>query len=119
MRDFDVIELPHAAGEGKPREVRVVEDTPYLKLSLITLRNGEVLPEHSTPMPVTLQAVSGSGTVRVGERAERIAPGRMVVLSHGVEHEITPDAGSDLVLLVHHLKAARHGGERPWTGEQG
>lgn len=119
MEDLRTLDLPRSAGDGAPKEVRVIDDNPHLKLVLVILRRGAVLPEHSTPMPITLQALSGSGTVRVGDRAEPLGPGRLVLVAPGASHEVTAAAETDLVVLLHQVKAARHGGERPWTGELG
>ena len=97
------VDLPVAQAPGPPREVRVLVDEPALKLASIVLRNGTVLPTHRSDVPVTIVALSGRGAVVVG--AERLAldPAHAVVLAAGVPHAVEPDAGGDLVLLVHHL----------------
>ncbi len=98
-----VVELPTAAGTGEPREVSVLVDEPALKLVSITLRQGTVLGEHHAPIPVTIQALVGAGTVVVGTERLRLDPAHAVVLAAGVAHSVEPDAGTDLILLVHHL----------------
>jgi quercetin dioxygenase-like cupin family protein len=98
-----VVDFPSAVGPGQPREVRVLIDEPALKLVTIVLRQGTLLPEHSAPIPVTIQALQGVGTVIAGTERFRIDPTHAVVLSASVLHAVQPDPGTDLVLLVHHL----------------
>lgn len=40
-------------------------DVPQLELASITLCHGTVLPEHASLMSISIQAVSGSGTIGV------------------------------------------------------
>ena len=98
-----VVELPVPAGPGEPREVHVLVDEPALKLATIVLRRGTVLPVHQSPVPVTIQALQGAGTVTTGSERFRIDPAHGVVLAPNVPHAVEPDAQTDLVLLVHHL----------------
>lgn len=110
-----VVAVPAATPEGKDKDVEMLLDTPHLKLARITLRHGTVLEEHSAPMPVTIQVLRGSGTIQFKDRTEKISPDRMVVLAPDVAHAVTPDAGTDLELLIHHLKATP-GGKGPGAG---
>ncbi len=98
-----VVELPGAPGAGPPRQARVLVDEPAVKLASIVLRGGTVLPTHHSAVPVTIVALSGSGTVVAGAERLRLDPTHAVVLAPNVPHAVEPDAGSDLVLLVHHL----------------
>ncbi|MBL0213407.1 MAG: AraC family ligand binding domain-containing protein [Myxococcales bacterium] len=102
-----VVLVPVPPGDGDGREVRTLLDVPQLKLASIILRRGTVLPEHAAPMPVTIQAVAGSGTVRIGAKRVRLDAAHMVFLAPNTVHEIEPDPGTDVVLLVHHLRGGR------------
>ena len=103
------VELPGTPGTGEPREVRVLVDEPALKLASIVLRAGTVLPTHHSEVPVTIVALQGSGTVVAGAERLRLDPTHAVVLAPRVPHAVEPDAGTDLVLLVHHLgRGAEH-----------
>jgi quercetin dioxygenase-like cupin family protein len=105
------VELPTAAGPGQPREVRVLVDEPALKLVTIILRQGTALPEHHSPVPVVIQALQGVGTVTAGSEHFRLDPAHAVLLAPNVPHAVTPDDGTDLVLLVQH--AGRREAARP------
>lgn len=103
------VDLPGAPGAGEPREVKVLVDEPALKLVTITLRGGTVLATHHAAVPVTITALQGSGTVVAGAERLRVDATHAVVLTPGVPHAVEPDAGTDLVLLVHHLgRGAEH-----------
>ncbi len=101
------VDLPSASANGQAKEMKVLLDAPGVKIAAITLRGGTVLEEHSAPVPVTIQALKGTGTVRIGEASEKVGPDRLVYLAPGVPHSVVPDKESDLVLLVHHLKTPR------------
>lgn len=101
------IELPGVPGEGSPREVRVLVDEPSLKVLSIVLRAGTVLPEHVVRAPVTITALEGSGTVLADGERLRLDATHAVSLAPGVPHEVEPDEGTDLVLMVH----------QAWCGE--
>jgi quercetin dioxygenase-like cupin family protein len=105
-RGYQTVQLPSAAGEGKPIEPRVVADTPHVKSVVIILRKGATLTEHSSPHPVAIQTLSGQGTLRLGKKLEKLSSTQMVLLDPGVKHEVVPAKGKDLVLLVHHLKTS-------------
>ena len=96
------VEFPVPPGTGEPREVRVLVDEPPMKLVTIVLRRGTVLPEHHSAVPVTIQALEGSGTVIAGKERLRIDRAHAVVLAENVPHTVKPDGETDLVLLVHH-----------------
>lgn len=96
--------LPAGDDEGRPIEPGPLLDAPHLKLMTIILRDGAVLPEHRASSPVTIQAVSGSGVARIGDETHRLDANHFVSLAPGVPHAVEPDAGTDMVLLVHYLR---------------
>lgn len=92
------------AAEGAPKEVAVLADLPAVKIVAITLRAGTPLPEHSAPVPVTLEAAFGSATLQVGDTRTLLAPGSFVVLDANTPHAVTPVGAAPVVVLVHHHK---------------
>lgn len=103
-----VFELPSVGSSDLAKEAKIVADAPATKIATIVLRRGTVLPEHASPVAVTIVALSGAGTVVVGAERLRIDAAHGVLLAPGASHSVEPDAGTDLVLLVHHLGQA-HG----------
>ena len=84
----------------------MISDDPAVKLVTITLRKGTVLPAHSAPVPVTIQALRGAGTIVVGTARHRLDATHAIVLAAGTAHAIEPDAEADMIVLVHHLGRA-------------
>ncbi|MBP9085752.1 MAG: AraC family ligand binding domain-containing protein [Kofleriaceae bacterium] len=97
-----VFELPGKVGAGTPREVKMLVELPELKVATIILRRGTVLPPHNSRRHVTIVALQGAGTVTAGPETFRIDATHAVLLAPGVQHDVTPDANTDLVLLVQH-----------------
>lgn len=100
-----VVELPARPGPGNPRDVAMLVDIPGLKLATIVLRRGTLLPTHQSERAVTIVALQGAGTVTAGTESLRIDATHAVVLAPNQPHAVQPDAGTDLVLLVHHVGA--------------
>lgn len=101
---YQAITLPARAGQGKPIESRVVADTPHVKTVIIILRKGATLPEHDSPHAAAIQALRGKGQIRFGTHVDQLSPTQMVLVDPGVKHEVIAAKGTDLVLLVHHMK---------------
>ena len=104
---FRPLTLPEPNPDGPDREVTVVLDAPHLKIVAIALRRGTVLPEHTAPVPVVIQAAAGAGTAVLGDQRARLDATHAVTLAPNVPHAVEPDAGSDMTLLVFHLRGAR------------
>lgn len=96
--------LPAANPTGPDRQVHVVLDAPHLKIVSIALRRGTPLPEHTAPVPVVIQADAGSGHAIVGDQRVRLDATHAVTLAPNVPHAVEPDAGTDMTLLVFHLR---------------
>lgn len=107
------VSLSTEVAEGEPPgpqvHPQVVADTPHVKTVVITLRDGATLPVHSSPHPAIIQALSGQGHAVMGEAREELSPARMLLLDPGVKHEVVAAEGTDLVLLVHHMKTQGSG----------
>jgi quercetin dioxygenase-like cupin family protein len=98
------IELPHDMGTGKDREVQTLLADTWRKLVLIRLRNGVLLADHSARVPITIQAVVGKGTLRVGDHTFALAPGVIVPVDAHAEHNV--QAEPELALLVTFFRQA-------------
>jgi quercetin dioxygenase-like cupin family protein len=90
---------------GAPKEVSVIADLPAVKIVAITLRGGTTLPEHTAPVPVTIQAAHGAATLTVAGATTPLAQGAFVVLDANTPHAVTPIDSAPVTVLVHHLKA--------------
>lgn len=104
---FRALTIPASTSSGPDREVTVVLDAPHLKVVAIALRRGTVLPEHTAPVPVVIQAASGAGTAVLGDQRVRLDGSHPLSLAPGVPHAVEPDAGTDMTLLVFHLRGGK------------
>ncbi len=52
------------------------------------MRRGAVLDDHSARFPITIQALAGSGTLRIGEEAYELNPGIVVPVDAHVIHRV-------------------------------
>lgn len=98
------VTVQRPAADGPPKEVEVVADLPAVRIVAITLRQGTTLPEHTAPLPVTIEAAHGTATLTVGGETTPLEPGSFVVLDANVTHAVTPTDDAPVTVLVHHHK---------------
>jgi quercetin dioxygenase-like cupin family protein len=103
------VALPKASSGAKQVQSTTLLETPHLKLVSIVIPKSGVLPAHSDAVQVSIQALSGTGELRIGERSERLDATHAVVLAPGMEHEVRAGSDTDLVLLVHHVAVGPKG----------
>ncbi len=113
-----VVELPSSAGSGDGKEVTVLLDESYLKLATIALRHGTLLPAHSAPVPTTVHVLEGKGVIHVGGQPVPVSRGTVVSLAAGEEHDVVPETGGNMLLLVHYLRGARGNTSPPPPGHK-
>jgi quercetin dioxygenase-like cupin family protein len=83
------VHLATTIGEGPDQEVKKVYQGAWTQLMQITLRNGKPLATHQAKEAVTIQCISGEGTLVV-DGGSRIAltPGVVVLLEPNVAHAV-------------------------------
>ena len=64
----------------------------------------KVLPEHVAPVPVIIQAAAGAGTVILGDQRVHLDGTHPVSLAPNVPHAVEPEAGTDVTLVVFHVR---------------
>ena len=94
--------LQISIGEGKDRQVELLLESTRRKLIQITLRNEAILAKHSAPLPITIQAVAGSGTLYISEAREAVEllPGTLVTIETGIVHEIEAHPAVSILLTM-------------------
>ena len=75
-------------GDGPNQSVEKLHENEWTKLVQITIRNGATLAKHAAKEPVTIQCVSGSGTLVIGETRIPLTAGVIVPLEPNVEHAV-------------------------------
>src|ERR1043165_8907043 len=85
------IYLPQEIGDGKDREVQVLLSDRWRKLVLIRLRRGGLLADPSARVPITIQAIAGTGILRVGSDEHALHPGVIVPVDAHAIHSVQAD----------------------------
>ena len=93
------VHLATTIGEGPDQEVKRLHQGEWTQLVQITLRNGKPLTTHQAKEAVTIQCISGEGTLVLGS-GERIAmvPGVVVLLEPNVAHAV--ESAPEVSVLV-------------------
>jgi quercetin dioxygenase-like cupin family protein len=107
------IQLPHEIGDGNDREVRMLLSDRRRKLVLIQLRRGALLADHSAKVPITIQAILGKGTLRVGPDAHPLVPGVIVPVDAHVVHSVRAEPA--VAILVSFFRNGEISGEDDTT----
>ncbi len=94
----NAIVLPHVIGAGKDREIQILLADRWRKLVLIQLRRGALLADHSARVPITIQALAGKGSLRLGSEEHVLTPGVLVAVDAHVIHNVQGDP--DVAILV-------------------
>jgi quercetin dioxygenase-like cupin family protein len=97
-RDDQLIDESLLAKHG--RSARTLSKEGPLRLTLIALAAGGVLPSHSTDGPVTIHVLEGSVTFTALEQEYPLAAGDVLILAAGVQHAARSSDGVRFLLTV-------------------
>ena len=81
-------------------DVRRVYESEYALSSIITLKPGEKLIRHITPVDVFFYVISGTGVVEVGEERETVFADTVIDSPKGIPHCWYNESEEDLRVLV-------------------
>jgi quercetin dioxygenase-like cupin family protein len=84
------------AGSG-PSSTTLVKH-PDLRVVLVTMRRGEVMPEHRTVARITVQALTGRLRLNIAGKREELAGGELLVLDRDLVHNV--EAVEDCAFLL-------------------
>ena len=110
---YTAIVLPRTISSGKPREVQTLLADQWRKLVLIHIRQGTLLADHSARVPITVQAIVGTGILRIGDDEYVLTPGVIVPIDAHVVHNV--QASPDLSILVTFFRQPEQTGEPDTT----
>jgi len=88
--------LPHPTGLN----VKQVYQTEHVHIMNLTLQAGEKSATHPTPVDVLFYCIRGTGKIEVGDEAEIISAGEIVVCPRDVVHTALASEGEEFELLV-------------------
>jgi quercetin dioxygenase-like cupin family protein len=85
------------------RTARTIVKEGPLRLTVMAIAPGGLLPAHSTPAHVTIHVLDGAVTFRAAGREYSLNTGDILVVGSGVEHEARSATGVVFLLTVVHL----------------
>jgi quercetin dioxygenase-like cupin family protein len=88
-------------GEGASgRRAETLVKTDRLRLVLVTMRAGASLDEHTSPGPITIQALRGRFVVSARDREHALNEGGLIALDAGVPHAVRALADGAFLLTI-------------------
>jgi quercetin dioxygenase-like cupin family protein len=105
----DVMSIDQALLTARGRSARtLVKDGP-LRLTIMGLAAGGVLPSHRTEHPVSIQVVQGDVTFSALDREYTLTTGDVLIFAAGVEHSARSTGGASFLLTVAYVAPAVQG----------
>jgi len=99
MKILDVLEAP---GKPNPHGVSVtpVYQSPYAAVMHISLKPGESLKRHITPVDVFFYVLEGNGTVEIGDERQHVRRDMIIESPAGIPHLLENDSDAVFRVLV-------------------
>jgi len=99
LSDVPVLETAHNV------DARNIYNTKDAMVTVITLKPGQSLKKHITPVDVAFYVLQGEGVVQIGEEKQTILADTLVESPKDILHAWYNESDSDLVFMV--IKAPR------------
>jgi len=81
-------------------DVRKLYDTEHAQVMHITLRPGESLKKHITPVDVFFYVLEGEGQVEIGEEVRTVSKDTLIDSPARIPHRLTNNGTKDFRFLV-------------------
>lgn len=94
----DVLEEARASGAGRAART-LVKDGP-LRMTIVGITAAGSLHEHKAGGPVSIQALTGTARVNVGERSVDLGEKQTLVLGRDITHSVAADADAVILLTI-------------------
>lgn len=86
-------------------DARNIYNTPDAMVTIITLKPGQSLKRHITPVDVAFYVIKGSGIIEIGDEKEQVEEGTLVESPKDILHCWYNESKTDLTFMV--IKAPR------------
>lgn len=86
-------------------DARNIYDTPDAMITVITLKPGQSLKRHITPVDVAFYVIDGEGVVEIGDEIQRVSTGTLVESPKDIVHCWYNESTKPLQFMV--VKAPR------------
>jgi mannose-6-phosphate isomerase-like protein (cupin superfamily) len=99
MRIVNALEAPEAPN---PHDVtaRALHNSEHVQVSMVTLKSGEALKRHVTPVDVFFYVVEGEGFVEIGDEQESVSADMLIDSPAGIPHRLMNESERDFRFLV-------------------
>jgi quercetin dioxygenase-like cupin family protein len=99
MKIIKAIEMPEKENVHQV-SVRPLHATEHVQTILITLKEGEFLKKHITPVDAFFYIIKGTGTVEIGDEQETVSDGTLIHSPANIPHRLANGGKSDFQFLV-------------------
>jgi quercetin dioxygenase-like cupin family protein len=96
-------------------DARNLYSAPEAMITVITLKPGQSLKRHITPVDVAFYVLSGTGVVEIGEERQEVAADTLVESPKGIVHCWHNKSAEPLRFMV--IKAPRPTGKTVFVGD--
>lgn len=97
-----ITDIATVASGPNPHNVdaRKIYDSPHAVAVVITLRPGEALKKHITPVDVFFYVLEGSAVIEIGSEKQTVGKDMLVESPARIPHRWTNEGNSDFRVLV-------------------
>ncbi len=97
-----VVEVKRIQSKPNPHGVdaRGISDTMNAQVAHITLKPGESLKKHTTPVDVIFYVLEGRGVVEIGDERREVGPDTLIESPSRVPHRWLNKSGENVRVLV-------------------
>ena len=97
-----VVEIKNVQSKPNPHgvDVRQISDTANAQISHITLKPGESLKKHITPVDVVFYVLEGQGIVEIGDEKRLVSPDTLIESPAKIPHRWINESGGIVRILV-------------------
>lgn len=81
-------------------DARKIYETPHAMAVVITLRPGEALKKHITPVDVFFYVLEGTGIVEIGDEKQTVSKDMLVESPARIPHRLLNESGAIFRVLV-------------------
>lgn len=99
MKTLDVLNAPEVKNPHGV-SVRPVYQTEHAAAMHVTLKAGESLKKHITPVDVFFYVLEGWGAVEIGDEKQLVTRDMLIESPKGIPHRLINDSDADFRVLV-------------------
>lgn len=94
VKNVEIKPNPHGV------DARSISDTKNAQVTHITLKPGQALKKHITPVDVVFYVLEGNGLVEIGEERREVGPDTLIESPAGIPHRWINEGGGVVRMLV-------------------